>query len=106
MYAFDDFLKNDETFRHSDENVNLSYILTVIKLSCLLELGKPVRRGNHYIGVSRSCLCFYLCLNIATLIKVLREITCENRKFFLKGSIYCSRDRPPSPSTTDKSLVT
>ena len=34
--AVDDFLKNDETFRHSDENVNLSYILTVVELSCLL----------------------------------------------------------------------
>ena len=99
-------MKNDETFRHSDENVNLSYILTVVELNCMLEPGKPVRRVNDYIGVSMSCLCFYLCLNIATFMKVLREIIREKRKFFLKRTSYCSRDRPPSPSTTDKSLVT
>ena len=80
----------------------------MVELNCLLELGKPVHRVNDYtcIGESIDCLCFYLCLNIATLMKAVRKIIRENSKFFLKGTTYCSRDRPPSASTTDKSLVT
>ena len=80
------FLKNDERFRHSEENVNLCYILTVVELNCLLELGKPVRRVNDYIGERKSCLCFYLCLNIATLIKL-----------FVKIVFFCSRKYHKQP---------
>ena len=99
--------KNDETFRHSDENVNLSHNLTVVEPNCLLELGKHVRRVNHYIGESINCLCFYLCLNIVTLMKVLKKnYLWKSLIFLLKRSIHCSRDGPPSTSTTDKSLVT